>query len=711
MTFVLTDIVGSTQLWQSAPDAVEEALAAHDRVIAEAVESQGGVMLKNRGEGDSTFSVFSRASDGVRAAYGAQVALSGYAWPEGVQLRVRVAVHTGEAVEKDGDYVGTTVNRAARLRAVAEGGEVIVSSATAQLVVDHLPLDTSLDALGPIRLRDLEREDACALVGPGLVEPGRVSGGVIAVDVLAEAGVTRRERDVLGAIGERLTNSEIAALLSVSERTVESHVSALLRKLDAANRVELASIANNPLSTVRAQLPPMLMMSAQRSECVGRQAQLEALLRCWDRAASGQTVLALVTGEAGIGKTRVAAELAVKVHRRGGQVLLGASTDGAQMAYQPFVDALSDLVAATPESQLRSDLSRHVHTLPRLFPGQVSRLGSAMHRDLDPLSEREELQATLAVLVTQLARRHPTLIVLEDMHWASAVTREAVLQVARIGGTTPLLLVVTTRDTPPELDRALTTWLAAAGRLPSSEVISVPGLDIGATAELLDGLGGHVDPAAALRHTGGNPLLLREIAAGGSSPTLQDLLATRCARLTDADLDVLDTAAALGESFRADLVAAATELSVSQVINALEHAAGAGLVDAVARQPGRWAFLHALFRDACYEALSAGRRLLIHARVASALAPHASDPTVLPELARHACIAAPLGGADAAVGFARAAGEASLRVGDYPEARRHFQAALDVIDLATNADESVRLALLIRLGEVTVQADWNRGQV
>ncbi len=151
-------------------------------------------MLKSRGEGDSTFSVFSRASDGVRAAYGAQVALSGYAWPEGAHLRVRVAVHTGEAVETDGDYVGTTVNRAARLRTVAEGGEVIVSSATAQLAVDHLPLDTSLKALGPIRLRDLERaEDACVLVGPGLVESGRGARGDATVDVLAEAGVTRRE--------------------------------------------------------------------------------------------------------------------------------------------------------------------------------------------------------------------------------------------------------------------------------------------------------------------------------------------------------------------------------------------------------------------------------------------------------------------------------------------------------------------------------------
>ena len=84
------------------------------RSSVEAVESHGGVVLKARGEGDSTFSVFARASEAVRAAYGAQVALSGYAWPEGAHLRVRVAVHSGEAVERDGDYVGTTVNRAAR---------------------------------------------------------------------------------------------------------------------------------------------------------------------------------------------------------------------------------------------------------------------------------------------------------------------------------------------------------------------------------------------------------------------------------------------------------------------------------------------------------------------------------------------------------------------------------------------------------------------
>lgn len=704
MTFVLTDVVGSTQLWQDAPEAMEEALTAHDKLVTDAVESQGGVVLKARGEGDSTFSVFARASDGLRAAYLAQVALTRHEWPEAATLRVRFAVHTGEAAEKDGDYLGTTVNRAARLRSVCESGEVLVSAATAQVVADHLPLDTSLRPLGAIRLRDLDRaEDACVLVGPGLLEPGTGARGETAVGILAGSGVSKRERDVLDALGERLTNLEIAERLSVSERTVESHVSSLLRKLGAANRVELAALAKEARAAETTELPPMLMMSAQRSKCVGRQEERERLLECWDRASSGQTVFALVTGEAGIGKTRLAAELATEVYRRGGRVVLGASSDGAQMPYQPFVEALEAVVAATPESQLRSDLRGHLPTLSRLFPG-AARFGVPGSRDTDPLSERGEAQSALTALVIHTARRHPLMLVLEDMHWASAPTRDAALRLVRDGGTAPLLVVVTTRDTVPELDSALTSWLAAAARLPGCDFINLTGLDLDATADLLAGIGGRVDPAVALRDTGGNPLFLREVAAGGTgvSPTLRDFLANRYARLDAADLDVVDTAAVLGESFRADHLAAATQRSRDEVIDALERAADAGLVEAVARQPGRYAFVHALFRDNCYHALSAGRQLRLHARVTEALRPFASDPTVLPELARHACIAAPIGDAASAVDLARRAGDASLREGDMPQAALQFGRALDVIDLTPEADEHLRLALMVRLGEASM---------
>lgn len=124
VTFVLTDIVGSTRLWESVPAAMETALARHDEILAAAVADHGGVLLKSRGEGDSTFSVFALATDALATAYAAQVALVAARWPSEAPLAVRFAVHTGEAVERDGDFLGPAVNRAARLRAVAHGREV-----------------------------------------------------------------------------------------------------------------------------------------------------------------------------------------------------------------------------------------------------------------------------------------------------------------------------------------------------------------------------------------------------------------------------------------------------------------------------------------------------------------------------------------------------------------------------------------------------------
>ena len=172
VTFVLTDVVSSTRLWQDAPVEMDAAIRRHVEVIATAVMARGGTVLKSRGEGDSTFCVFGRATDAVVAAHDAQVALRRERWPGGVPLSVRLAVHTGEAVERDGDYLGPVVNRAARLRSIAGGGEVLVSGTTAAVVIDALPEGSRLVALGDAQLRDLDRaERIFALDAPGLEAP------------------------------------------------------------------------------------------------------------------------------------------------------------------------------------------------------------------------------------------------------------------------------------------------------------------------------------------------------------------------------------------------------------------------------------------------------------------------------------------------------------------------------------------------------------
>ena len=169
VTFLLTDIEGSTALWDDHPKAMKAAVARHDQIVAAAVEESSGVLVKTKGEGDSAFSVFARASDSLAAALEIQRRFSAEPWSGGLSLRVRAALHTGEAELRDGDYYGPTVNRAARLRAIAHGGQTLLSDATASISRGHLPARVSLEDRGTHRLRDLAQpEHVYELVHPDL---------------------------------------------------------------------------------------------------------------------------------------------------------------------------------------------------------------------------------------------------------------------------------------------------------------------------------------------------------------------------------------------------------------------------------------------------------------------------------------------------------------------------------------------------------------
>ena len=122
VTFLLTDIEGSTALWERQPEAMSLAVARHGQLLTEQIERHEGVVIRSQGEGDSFFAVFSRAIDAVRAAREIQHALRAEPWPTGTPLRVRIALHTGEAEQRDGDYYGAAVNRCGRMRAIAYGG-------------------------------------------------------------------------------------------------------------------------------------------------------------------------------------------------------------------------------------------------------------------------------------------------------------------------------------------------------------------------------------------------------------------------------------------------------------------------------------------------------------------------------------------------------------------------------------------------------------
>ena len=156
LTFLLTDIEGSTRLWESEPEAMEVALQRHDRLLAEVIESHGGAVITSRGEGDSFFAVFHSAVSAVEAAGMCQLRLEGEVWPTGSALRVRMGLHTGEARVRGGDHVDhSPINRCARVRAAGHGGQVLLTKATSDLVAGRLGGGFGLKGLGEFRLRDL----------------------------------------------------------------------------------------------------------------------------------------------------------------------------------------------------------------------------------------------------------------------------------------------------------------------------------------------------------------------------------------------------------------------------------------------------------------------------------------------------------------------------------------------------------------------------
>jgi len=166
-TFLFTDLEGSTQLWQQHPEAMQGALARHDALLRSAVESFGGQVVKTTGDG--LHAVFTSGLDGVNASLKAQHSLVDEAWEETGSLKVRMGLHLGEAQQRGGDYYGTAVNRAARLMSAAHGGQVLLSAAAANMVVDHLPAAVTLRDLGEHRLKDLERpEHVFQLLDPDL---------------------------------------------------------------------------------------------------------------------------------------------------------------------------------------------------------------------------------------------------------------------------------------------------------------------------------------------------------------------------------------------------------------------------------------------------------------------------------------------------------------------------------------------------------------
>jgi DNA-binding CsgD family transcriptional regulator/tetratricopeptide (TPR) repeat protein len=515
----------------------------------------------------------------------------------------------------------------------------------------------------------------------------------------ADVGVSRREAEVLGLLGEHLTNAEIAERLYISERTVESHVSALLRKLGAADRRQLARRGLPPTGRPpRPTLPPVLALLADDATFVGRAAEREVLREQWELARAGHTLVVFVAAEPGMGKSRLVSEVAAEVHASGGRVLLGACHEDADAPYGPFVEAIAEDALTLDPVEVRGRVGETARMLARLSPELARALGTTFAPqsvdDVDAFERSMVLDAITQWLVDG-ASVVPSLLVVEDLHWSTSTTRDVLRHLVRRANRAPLLIVVTTRDTRPDVDADLVGLLTDLERAPSVRRVTLHGLDRDEVARLAGMTAEEADWVRA--ETGGNPLLVTHISSDAGRGSLPAWLLRRDALLDDECRGVLDLAATFGSEFDADRLAEALGTPLLRVLESLEAAEAAGLIVPHPARAGRFTFVHALFRTHRYAALPLRRRLELHLRAAGALAVPLDDDRVQSERARHACLALPVGDARQAVELARSAAERGERAHAYDEAISNYRRALEAARFLSPVVPALTLDLSVRI--------------
>lgn len=463
----------------------------------------------------------------------------------------------------------------------------------------------------------------------------------------------------------------------------------------------------------------------------GRDEPLTELREALAAARAGHRRIMLIGGEPGVGKTRLVAELADAAVDDGVDVLVGRCAEGADVPFQPFVQALRADVQAASDEQLILRLGGGAGELSRLVPELAERTGQGPAApSTSPELDQHRLFDAVAGWLASAAAQTPLLVVLEDLHAATRPTLLLVRHLVQSGWDDRLLVVATYRDTADDRSAELVEMLGDLADHPDVGHLPLAGLAPTAVADLVGASLGETAHApqrwAETVHaaTAGNPLFVQELLASVrgdevSQPerllddcsvpwSLRRLLEARLGRLERITLRFVEHAGVAGEAFDFPVVAEATGLGEDEALDALEQAIAARLVMPVDDRRERYGFSHAVMRYALLDRLSHSRRMRLHARLAAALERHhADDPgAVVSELAYHHTEAGTLGEPAKALAFARAAGDAAAAQLAYDEAAAHYRTALELFD-AQNRDSTVsarRCDLLTALGEAQQRA-------
>ncbi|WP_269107185.1 BTAD domain-containing putative transcriptional regulator [Mycobacterium paraintracellulare] len=618
VTFLLTDIEGSTAAWEAEAGAMAAALARHDELIEHVVTSRGGRLIKTRGEGDATFSVFERPSAAASAAVELQDAIAHEPWALRQPIRVRVALHTGEVELRDGDYFGRAVNRVARLRSLAEGGQILCSGATAELVIDSLADDVVLTDLGMRQLRNLARPEhvfelrletaeqrpqpaaaetpmerpglPAVLVGPGpFVGRGRELEGLLSA---WQGALTGCVRTVLIAGEPGVGKTRLAG--EWSQRAYEMGAVVLYGRCDE----DLGAPYQPFAEALRALVPCM---------GAGRLRGLRGI----------EALLPLVPGLAD-----AVPDLAPPAH---------ADPDTERYALFDAAVALLEIASASaPVLLILDDL--HWAAKPTLL----------LLRHLLRFGDHARVQIVGTYRSTDLDRSHPLAAMLADLH------RDGTANRLNLGG----------------LDEDdVTTYVTEAGYDDEELAHALASVTAGNPFFLIEALR-HVDESGGVWDQSTLPQGVREA------------VSRRLSRLPVETNKALAAAAVVGSRFSLELV---EQVVGNDLIDAFDEARNAGIV--IEEPGGNYRFNHALVRQSLLAELASVRRMRLHQRIATTLeAMPGADDELLAELAHHYFECAWAGNAAKAVLYCRRAADQAMSRLAYEGAADLYHRALHALE-------------------------------
>jgi DNA-binding SARP family transcriptional activator len=503
-------------------------------------------------------------------------------------------------------------------------------------------------------------------------------------------------------------------------------------------RGETVPVAPAPPRPAAVTWPPPLESAVARHRLVNRTTELAFLDGCLEQAQAGSRQLVLVAGEAGIGKTRMVAELSRRAHERGAAVLYGRFDEETLAPYQPVVEMIRGWAAGAPLDVLRDRLGPRAGELGVLLPelGPVPAESVVPVSGADADARRLRFFDAVAALLAELAGGAPVVLVFDDLQWGDRPTLQLLRHLVRSPAPARALFAGTCREAELPAGHPLSELVGVLRREGTLKRLELGGLEEAEVGELIAALGVRAPApgfvAALHGETEGNPFFVEEVvghlraegeragagvtlAEAGVPDGVREVTSRRLRLLTGPAREAVIAGAVIGREFDFVLLErvlgdGGSSLEGDALVTALEEAVEARVLRE-SGQAGHYAFTHALVRATLYDGISKLRRARLHGRVGEALAAlRGGDVDAqLPQLAHHFAMAAPVEHPERAIDFALAAARRADRLMAWEEAAEHYREALRARELAGAADDRVRGELLVALGDSCERAGDEEG--